>query len=308
MKKLIIFFSVVLFVINIFAQVPQKMSYQAVIRDINNVLVTNTTIGIRISVLQGASSGTAVYIETQKPTTNENGLASFEIGTGTIVSGKFSTIDWANGPLYVKTEIDPTGSGNYSIAGTSQLLSVPYAIYAKTAEYSANGGSSGNVHSIGEVFGGGVIFHIWKDASGVEHGLIVAQTDQSQSQVWSNNTLSLVGGMAQSSWSGMENSDAIIKQGGHTSSAASVARAYAGGSNTDWYLPSLDELNLLYQNRFNVNKTLSVTSGATQIGQNFYWSSTENINTDAWCLSFDIGDAYSISKYNTIYVRAVRYF
>ena len=116
---------------SIHAQAPQKMSYQAVIRNSSNVLVTNQEIGMRISILQGSASGTAVYVETQKPTSNTNGLVSIEIGGGTIVSGIFSAIDWANGPYFIKTESDPKGGKNYNIVATSQLLSVPYALYAE---------------------------------------------------------------------------------------------------------------------------------------------------------------------------------
>ncbi|MEA3508406.1 MAG: FISUMP domain-containing protein, partial [Synergistota bacterium] len=79
-------------------------------------------------------SGTAVYVETQTPTTNVNGLVSIEIGAGTVQSGDFTTIDWANGPYFIKTETDPAGGTNYTITGTSQLLSVPYALHAKSAD------------------------------------------------------------------------------------------------------------------------------------------------------------------------------
>jgi hypothetical protein len=115
------------------AQAPEKMSYQAVIRNSSDALVSNQSIGMRISLLQGSTSGTAVYVETQNPTSNTNGLVSIEIGGGTSFSGSFSAIDWANGPFFIKTETDPTGGTNYTITGTSQLLSVPYALHAKTA-------------------------------------------------------------------------------------------------------------------------------------------------------------------------------
>ncbi len=113
-----------------FAQAPLKMSYQAVIRNSSNALITNQAVGMRISILQTSSSGTAVYVETQTPITNANGLASIEIGGGTLVSGNFSTINWANGPYFIKTETDATGGTNYTITGTSQLLSVPYALFS----------------------------------------------------------------------------------------------------------------------------------------------------------------------------------
>jgi len=113
-----------------FAQAPEKMSYQAVIRGANNALVTNQQVGMQISILQGSK---AVYEETQTPTSNTNGLVSLEIGTGTVISGSFTAIDWSAGTYFIKTETDPTGGTNYTITGTSQLLSVPFALYATTS-------------------------------------------------------------------------------------------------------------------------------------------------------------------------------
>ena len=121
------------------AQAPEKMSYQAVVRDGSNDLVTEAQVGMKISILQGTASGTAVYVETQTPTSNANGLVSLEIGTGVTISGDFTTIVWANGPYFIKTETDPTGGTNYTITGTSQLLSVPYALYAQTSGSSIPG-------------------------------------------------------------------------------------------------------------------------------------------------------------------------
>ena len=130
MKKIITICAAILMTASMFAQAPQKMSYQAVIRNASNALVTNQAVGMQVSILQGSISGTVVYTETQTPTTNANGLVSIEIGGGV----GFNTIDWANGPYFIKTETDPTGGTSYSITGTSQLLSVPYALHANTAE------------------------------------------------------------------------------------------------------------------------------------------------------------------------------
>jgi uncharacterized protein (TIGR02145 family) len=125
---------------SIFAQSPEKMSYQAVIRNSDDALVTNTQIGMQISILQGSASGTAVYVETQEPTSNANGLVSIEIGAGTVESGDFTTIDWANGPYFIKTETAVEAPlTSYTITSTSQLLSVPYALHAKTAEIVTGG-------------------------------------------------------------------------------------------------------------------------------------------------------------------------
>ena len=133
MNKLVAIFTVLATTVSLMAQAPQKMSYQAVVRNSANALVTNQNVGMRMSILQGNSSGAIVYMETQTPTSNANGLVSLEIGGGTVVNGNFSAIDWSNGPYFIKTETDPAGGTNYSISGTSQLLSVPYALYAQTS-------------------------------------------------------------------------------------------------------------------------------------------------------------------------------
>jgi hypothetical protein len=130
-----IFYTLLLFLfasVSILAQTPEKMSYQLVLRDASNTLLTDQQVGIQISILQTTITGTAVYTEIQTATTNVNGLVSLEIGFG-ISSDDFSAIDWSAGPYFIKTATDASGGSNYSIVGTSQLMSVPYALYAKTA-------------------------------------------------------------------------------------------------------------------------------------------------------------------------------
>lgn len=129
--------SILLFVtvtLNVFAQAPEKMSYQAIIRSQTNSLVKNSNISLKVIVRQGAAAGTTTYEETHLVKTNNNGLVSLEIGTGRIVIGNFSAIAWEKGPFYIETQVDITGGTNYSIIGITQLLSVPYALHAKTAE------------------------------------------------------------------------------------------------------------------------------------------------------------------------------
>jgi uncharacterized protein (TIGR02145 family) len=139
MQKLVLLIMSVFLSMAVYAQAPEKIDFQAVIRNSHNQLVSNQPIGMRVSILQDSVSGTAVYVETHQPTTNTNGLVSIAIGAGTVVSGTFADIDWSDGPFYVKTEADPTGETSYTITGTSQLLSVPYALYAKTAQTLATG-------------------------------------------------------------------------------------------------------------------------------------------------------------------------
>lgn len=132
MKRLYTFLVAILLTASTFSQAPEKMSYQAVLRDSGDNLVSNQVIGMQISILQTTATGTAVYVETQTPTTNVNGLVTLEIGTGTPITGSFAGIDWSASTYFIKIETDPAGGTNYSITGTSQLLSVPYALHAKT--------------------------------------------------------------------------------------------------------------------------------------------------------------------------------
>jgi uncharacterized protein (TIGR02145 family) len=138
MKKLFTLIVIATIAIGLFAQAPQKMSYQAMIRNSSGELVKSNNVGMQISILQGSETGTAVYVETHTKMTNENGLVTLEIGSGTIVTGIFAEIDWSTGIYFIKTETDPTGGTIYSIEGTSQLLSVPYALYSKNAETAAD--------------------------------------------------------------------------------------------------------------------------------------------------------------------------
>ena len=116
------------------AQTPQRMSYQSVLRDAQNRLVTNRTVGVQISILQNSSTGPAVYVEQQTATTNAHGLVTVVIGTGHVIEGSLATIQWENGTYYIRTQIDLNGGSNYTYTNTNQVLTVPYAFYAKTAE------------------------------------------------------------------------------------------------------------------------------------------------------------------------------
>lgn len=131
MKRLFTLITAVLITATIYSQAPDKLSYQAVVRNTGGVLVQNSNVGIKISLLQSTATGTVVYSETHIVTTNVNGLATLEIGGGSVVSGTFANIDWSTGPYFLKTETDPTGGPSYTIIATSQLLSVPYALQPK---------------------------------------------------------------------------------------------------------------------------------------------------------------------------------
>lgn len=346
MKKIITICAAIIMTASLWAQSPEKMSYQAVVRDGSNNLVTSSAVGMQISILQGSPSSTAVYVETQTPTTNANGLVSIEIGAGTVVSGDFTTINWANGPYFIKTETDPTGGTSYTITGTSQLLSVPYALHAKTAEsvtgtitetdpifgasvasgitgtdttywnnkqdqlvagtnitivgntISATGGGSTNNFYLGQDTLGGIVFYIYLDANGDQRGLIVNKnesTAQWQSSVTTTN--------ATRSWDGVYNTGLMT-----SSPAANYVNGLTDGGFTDWYLPSIDELSILWHNRFHANKGLNDVGATLLSNTTAFWSSTEYFASGAFLFDFIDGSTSYANKANTYSVRAVRAF
>ncbi len=138
MKKLILSIAAIaVFSLSSFAQTPEGFKYQAVVRDAGNIILTNQSVGFQLTILQTSPDGTVVYTETFAATTNDYGLVNLEIGTGT-TTDDFSMIDWSAGPYFIETAIDNTGGMAYSVMGTSQLMSVPYALYALNAENVAN--------------------------------------------------------------------------------------------------------------------------------------------------------------------------
>ncbi len=126
----------------IFAQAPQGLNYQAVAYNAGGTPVLNQAISMRLSILDGSATGNTVYQENQNPTTDNTGLFSIVIGNGVVVSGTFASINWGNGSKWLKTEIDITGGTNYLVMGTSQFMSVPYALYANEASNAGLGAAS----------------------------------------------------------------------------------------------------------------------------------------------------------------------
>ena len=116
------------------AQAPQKMTYQAVVRDNNGQLVSNGNVGVRITIVRGSETGAEVYSQTETVRTNDNGLFTTMIG-----GAGFDAIDWSIGPYYLKSEVDPDGGSNYILTTTQQMVSVPYALHAGTVDHITGG-------------------------------------------------------------------------------------------------------------------------------------------------------------------------
>jgi len=314
MKKIYTIVAALLMTASVFAQAPEKMSYQAVVRDASNQLTTNQAVGMQISILQTTATGTAVYTETQTPTTNANGLVSLEIGSGTVVSGTFNTIDWSAGPYFIKTETDPTGGTTYTITGTTQLMSVPYALHAKTAE-----SVTGSLNETDPVFGASIANGITAaDTANWNNHTVDTDTQLDSTDIATMGFITLIVNKTESTavWQAtatLTNADRTEDGAYNTvlmisSAAASYVNGLTDGSFTDWYLPSIDELSSLWHSRLTTNKALRAGGFTLLSTTASYWSSTEYNTTLAFYFYFFNGDAQYDSKSSTYSVRAVRAF
>ena len=162
-----------------------------------------------------------------------------------------------------------------------------------------SGASGGFVHYLGEEFEGGVIYYLYKDNLGVERGLIVNKEESTA--VW-QATPTATG--ADTTEDGALNTSQMT-----SSAAATYVNGLTDGGFTDWYLPSTDELNLLFYNRYSAQKTLRVIAGADLLSSlSNYWSSTERDNNNAFTFYFFTGAVTSNSKVTTLTTRAIRSF
>ena len=140
MKRVLITLLTAVLAVSLSAQAPQSFKYQTVVRSSDgSTVLASKNVAFRISILQGTISGTESYVETFSVATNQLGLAVFNIGEGIPSSGTFSSIEWSTGPYFMKVEIDPNNGTAFEEVGTSQLLSVPYALHAKTSDDSFSG-------------------------------------------------------------------------------------------------------------------------------------------------------------------------
>jgi hypothetical protein len=314
------------------AQSPQRMTFQAVIRNSVGELIVDSPIGIRITILQGAADGNAVFQEIYNPNpeTNANGLVSLEIGGGIAVLGAFAEIDWADGPYFLQTETDPDGGTNYSIEGVSQLLSVPYALFAEVSGSSIPGpqgpegpqgpigeqgpaGVSSLTYEVGDFAHGGVVF--WVDETG-EHGLVCSKTNQSNGVEWDNGVQRVTNSFGDGIFAGEMNTYLQIALQTNDNTTGSFAAKVAGEYSVtegdteygDWYLPSKWELNKIYLAK-SIISSVSQVNGGSALDDNYYWSSVEVLNSvSSWSQNFSNGGNYADGKGNIYRVRAIRRF
>ncbi|MEQ8416139.1 MAG: DUF1566 domain-containing protein [Imperialibacter sp.] len=431
MKKILFVLICVSFVTK--AQVPYAISYQGLVRNANNVVVANSTISLRISIIKTTATGTIVYVETHNTATDGNGIFTVKIGAGSS-SDNFTAINWLADKYFLKREIDPAGGSNYTISGTTQFLSAPYSLYANNAEgvllddgkvlignssgtssdkivgddmtisniglvtisSGAVGGAeildnslsasdlatsavgsdeiangsitdtdldkvniplsgfstpdndlNGNnqllvniddplnnqdaatkayvddvesklylltvVSKLGRFESGGIIAYFLSPGDDgydpvTPHGLIVSTADQSTSAYWGCLGVDVGGASGASVGTGTQNTIDIIAGCAEAGIAARLCDELDENGYSDWFLPSIEELERIYENISIINEGI-IANGGAPFASAFYNSSTENSINESLGIHFGNGSKdFHLSKNNAYHVRSVRAF
>jgi hypothetical protein len=300
MKKatISIYLYLILLVINLYfvkvsAQITESFSYQAILSDNKGNPIIGK-VGVKVSIIFKQENGTTVYMERHDKTTDSRGFIGLMIGEGTtIYLGKLDTINWANGPYFVKVEVSPTGGYTFPLTTISKIASVPYALFAQRADSLSSSFKETDPlflasaakkiteqdiirwniltqkaqYRIGQLAQGGIVFYVSADGN---HGLVASTNDLNDNSVWSSS------------------------------------KNVSIGSYNDWYIPSADEFNLLLKSQYIVNKTLEGGSNTSGLIKEFYWTSSEKNETEAYL--FELGNLKLSSKSTLASVRAIRAF
>lgn len=317
------------------AQTPNQFKYQAVLRDASGTIISDQAVTVNINILKGSAAGTSVFTEQHNVTTTAQGLINLNIGS----VSDLSVVNFLNDTYFIEISINGT------VMGTSQLMSVPYALTAKNVEndqvgdgsethvtaganvivtgtgtsgdpYVVNATTAGSpIHYVGELYGGGIVY--WVDDTGT-HGLIASldDLDGGNGVAWSANAGTGIGATAQSFYDGASNTAAIVALDNTPGYAATLCVSYTGGGYSDWYLPSHQELQYLRNSSLIINQILANDGDSSTNGLNisnsspygYYWSSTEYISNTAWHLRLQFGDLGNNLKTDNYRVRAVRAF
>jgi hypothetical protein len=309
------------------------------VRDaVGNPLVTQA-VSFRFTIIKGTPIGADVFQEIHNVTTDDFGAVSLVINNGTGKVGVFENIDWGADSYFLKVELDKTGGSSYTDMGTTQLLSVPYALYSKTAangfsgDYNdlinkpiTNGSETrityGNnltvtgsgtiedpyiinerIHFVGESYGGGIVFYVYDNG---RHGLIVAITDQDPGIEWYNGTKRYTNTTGDGVGAGAMNTTLIIAlQTNDNQTGNFAAKACADYSVT---VNGITYGDWYLPSKHELDLLFLQMNVVGGFGSEYYWSSTELSSISAWCQSFINGRQYNLNKSYPYGVRAIRAF
>lgn len=288
-----------------------SFSFGTSLRGTDGRLLADDTLDLQFSILMGSPDGPRVFREYHRVISDASGWISVDVGKGNKPLGLFSNIRWTNDRYFLNIALDTSGSKTFVSLTTTQIVVVPVIQVIEKEKTDTPVVEEVFSHFLGEAFEGGLIFHIYKDSAGTEHGLVVSLTDASLGSEWSNISSRFLGTNV-NGMNGVQHTQTIMAQPGHLSSAAKICDDYSNGGYSDWYLPAIDELKLLWEAKQKIVKKLQADSQYP--GQDLslfpvlYWSSTEYNADEAMGFDFNTGNRQVSYKYNTNYVRAVRRF
>jgi hypothetical protein len=297
----------------LWAQAPQGIPYQAVMRNADGSVMASSAVSLTFMIHDGSATGTIVYQESHSLTSNAQGLVSCVVGNGVVSQGNFANINWGSGSKFLQVMMGTTD------LGTQQMLSVPYALYSEDVSVRVSltgdslfigdqvsivpGVSAANDIQVGDLYQGGYVAYLFQPGdlgymANERHGIIVSISDLGSTEWGCDGTFVL--GTEYGVGFGQENSNAIISNScGLGNTAADLCSNYSYGGNSDWFLPSFDELMLIYNNLHNV----------IPFSYDSYWSSTQQDAHWAKSIGFQNAGSNEHSTKNAIHVvRAIRYY
>ncbi|MBE9510953.1 MAG: DUF1566 domain-containing protein [Bacteroidetes bacterium] len=339
MKKILFISLIVIVSASLYSQAPEGFSYRAIVRNNAGEPIVTQAVSFRFSILKGSPLGNVVYGEKHDVTTDKYGAVSLVIGNGTDKIGDFITIDWGADNYFLKVKLDTTGGTNYTYMGTTQLQSVPYTLYAKTAANGFSGNyndltnkpitnssetkitvgnnliisGSGTIvepyllntrtHYIGEQFGGGIVFYVYDNG---QHGLIAPTADQDPGIEWYNGIKRYTNTSGDGLGAGAMNTSLIIALQTTDNQVGNFAAKVCADYSVTVDGVTYGDWYLPSKHELDLLFNQKTIVGG--FANDYYWSSTEFSSHSAWSQNFSIGFQYNLDKSLPYGVRAIRAF
>ncbi|MFN5444643.1 MAG: DUF1566 domain-containing protein [Crocinitomicaceae bacterium] len=280
--------------------------YNTLVMSNSKILLKNTLLGVKVSIHKGSEKGEIIYAEVQQAKTNVKGNLQIEIGVSYVISGKYANFDPTGGPYFIRLDIDPKGGTDYNINITRPFVNTAKGIQSNYKF--AIGNKVIQKRYVGEIWGGGIIFHLNKDSLGNDHGLIASLHDLSKNARWGLNGIDFFG--FKNASVGKENTKAMITNGAEPGTASQLCNKYSHDGFKDWYLPAIKEMILLYEVRGIIDEILDKDKSDKTKGleNKQYWTSTGYSASTSWFFSFYNGGATNYGKNFVFNVRAIRAF